>query len=148
MLIFSAPPIWSFPRIPCCSGSTNTSTYSPKPAQKSCFRNRYLCRQAMALEVDLSAGSHSLECQREPPQGLDGKPRGRLGRRPLPRRSRRFAGRLGTALKSLTKRLVGLRTTVAREWITESARRPDEFKVLSEETMGLLSLARRADLLN
>jgi len=37
---------------------------------------------------------------------------------------------------------------VAREWITESARRPDEFKVLSEETMGLLSLARRADLLN
>jgi tetratricopeptide (TPR) repeat protein len=45
------------------------------------------------------------------------------------------------------QRLVGLRTTVAREWIAESARRPDAFASLSEETMGLLSLSRRADVL-
>jgi hypothetical protein len=42
---------------------------------------------------------------------------------------------------------VGLRTMVAREWIAESASRPEEFAALSEETMGLLSLTRRADLL-
>ncbi len=51
-------------------------------------------------------------------------------------------------LEESDQRLVGLRTTVAREWITESAQRPAEFQVLSEETMGLLSLSRRADLLN
>jgi len=57
----------------------------------------------------------------------------------------------GTAwdrLEESDQRLVGLRTTVAREWVTESARRPAEFQVLSEETMGLLSLSRRADLLS
>ena len=45
-------------------------------------------------------------------------------------------------------RLVSLRISVAREWIFESARRPDLLQALSEETQGLLSLTRRADLLN
>jgi tetratricopeptide (TPR) repeat protein len=51
-------------------------------------------------------------------------------------------------LKESDQRLVSLRITVAREWIFESTRRPDEFRTLGEETMGLLSLSRRADLLN
>jgi len=50
-------------------------------------------------------------------------------------------------LEESDQRLVSLRTMVAREWIAESARRPEEFAALSEETMGLLSLTRRADLL-
>ena len=50
-------------------------------------------------------------------------------------------------LEESDQRLVGLRTMVAREWIAESAGRPEEFAALSEETMGLLSLSRRADLL-
>ena len=45
-------------------------------------------------------------------------------------------------------RLVSLRILVAREWIVESARRPDLLQALSEETQGLLSPSRRADLLN
>lgn len=51
-------------------------------------------------------------------------------------------------LEESDERLVSLRATVAREWIMESARRPTEFQILNEETMGLLSLTRRADLLN
>jgi predicted Zn-dependent protease len=46
------------------------------------------------------------------------------------------------------QRLVSLRISVAREWIFESARRPAVFQALSEDSMGLLSLSRRADLLN
>lgn len=45
------------------------------------------------------------------------------------------------------QRLVGLRIECAREWIFESARRPAEFHMLSETTMGLLSLTRRSELL-
>ena len=45
-------------------------------------------------------------------------------------------------------RLVSLRISVAREWIFESARRPELLQALGEETQGLLSLTRRADLLN
>jgi hypothetical protein len=41
-----------------------------------------------------------------------------------------------------------LRCTLAREWIEESASHPDAFQALSDETMGLLSLTRRADLLS
>jgi hypothetical protein len=50
-------------------------------------------------------------------------------------------------LKESDQRLLSLRTEAAREWIFESARRPEEFRALSEETMGLLSLARRSELL-
>ena len=46
------------------------------------------------------------------------------------------------------QRLAALRVIVAREWIYESARKPELLRALSEETMGLLSLSRRADLLN
>jgi hypothetical protein len=51
-------------------------------------------------------------------------------------------------LEESDQRLVGLRCTLAREWIEESASHPDAFQALSDETMGLLSLARRADLLS
>lgn len=57
----------------------------------------------------------------------------------------------GTAWDQLEEsdlRLVGLRTTVAREWIAESASRPVEFQALGEDTVGLLSLTRRSDLLS
>jgi tetratricopeptide (TPR) repeat protein len=56
-------------------------------------------------------------------------------------------GTVWDRLKESDQRLVGLRTMVGREWIEESAGRPEEFEALSEETMGLLSLSRRADLL-
>lgn len=46
------------------------------------------------------------------------------------------------------QRLASLCIIVAREWIYESARNPDLFRALGEETLGLLSLSRRADLLN
>ena len=46
------------------------------------------------------------------------------------------------------QRLLALRIIMAREWIFESARRPEAFRALSDETVGLLSLSRRADLLN
>jgi Tfp pilus assembly protein PilF len=46
------------------------------------------------------------------------------------------------------QRLAALRIIVAREWVYESARKPDLLRALGEETMGLLSLSRRADLLN
>ncbi len=45
-------------------------------------------------------------------------------------------------------RLLSLRIQVAREWVVQSAMRPDLFADLSESTLGLLSLARRADLLS
>ena len=51
-------------------------------------------------------------------------------------------------LEESDQRLVSLRIAIAREWIVESIRRPEVFQSLSEETMGLLSLSRRADLLN
>lgn len=51
-------------------------------------------------------------------------------------------------LEESDQRLVGLRCTLAREWIEESASRPEAFQALSEETMGLLSLTRRAALLS
>lgn len=46
------------------------------------------------------------------------------------------------------QRLASLRITVAREWICMSAKDAEALRILSEETMGLLSLSRRADLLN
>lgn len=46
------------------------------------------------------------------------------------------------------QRLAALRIIVAREWIYESARKPEVFRALSESTMGLLSLSRRAELLS
>jgi tetratricopeptide (TPR) repeat protein len=51
-------------------------------------------------------------------------------------------------LEESDQRLVSLRCTLAREWIEESASHPEAFEALSEETMGLLSLSRRADLLS
>jgi len=51
-------------------------------------------------------------------------------------------------LEESDQRLVSLRIAIAKEWIFESARRPEAIHALSEETMGLLSLSRRADLLN
>jgi len=46
------------------------------------------------------------------------------------------------------QRLASLRITVAREWIYKSATQEEALRALSEDTMGLLSLSRRADLLN
>lgn len=46
------------------------------------------------------------------------------------------------------QRLTALRIVVAREWIYEAARKPEILRALGEETVGLLSLSRRADLLN
>jgi hypothetical protein len=46
------------------------------------------------------------------------------------------------------QRLAALRVIVAREWIYESSRKAVAFRALSDETMGLLSLSRRAQLLN
>jgi hypothetical protein len=43
-------------------------------------------------------------------------------------------------------RLVGLKIAVAREWIVRSANQPDVQSALAEETLGLLSLTRRAEL--
>jgi len=50
-------------------------------------------------------------------------------------------------LEESDQRLVSLRVSVSREWIFQATSHPDEFQALSEETMGLLSLSRRADLL-
>ena len=57
-------------------------------------------------------------------------------------------GAIWERLDESDQRLVALRIAAAREWIVESARRPAEFRALSEETMGLLSLSRRAELLS
>ncbi len=51
-------------------------------------------------------------------------------------------------LNESDQRLVALRIIVAREWIYESARNPEVLRALREETVGLLSLSRRAELLN
>ena len=51
-------------------------------------------------------------------------------------------------LKESDQRLIALRILVAREWVVQSARNPDVLLALREETVGLLSLSRRADLLN
>ena len=57
-------------------------------------------------------------------------------------------GAIWERLDESDQRLVALRIEAAREWIVEAARRPAEFRALSEETMGLLSLSRRAELLS
>lgn len=46
------------------------------------------------------------------------------------------------------QRLAALRVIVAREWVYESARKPEVLRALGDETMGLLSLSRRAQLLD
>ncbi len=51
-------------------------------------------------------------------------------------------------LKESDQRFASLRIECAREWIFESARRPAEFQALSEDSVGLLSLTRRAELLS
>lgn len=51
-------------------------------------------------------------------------------------------------LQESDQRLASLRITVAREWIYMSAGQEEAFRALSEDTMGVLSLSRRADLLN
>lgn len=51
-------------------------------------------------------------------------------------------------LEESDQRLASLRITVAREWIYVSASQAEAFRGLSEATMGVLSLSRRADLLN
>ncbi len=50
-------------------------------------------------------------------------------------------------LEESDQRLVTLRIEAAREWVIESARNPEVKRALSEETLGLLSLSRRAELL-
>jgi hypothetical protein len=57
-------------------------------------------------------------------------------------------GAIWTRLDESDQRLLVLRIEAAREWIVESARHPAEFRALSEETMGLLSLSRRSELLS
>jgi Tfp pilus assembly protein PilF len=52
------------------------------------------------------------------------------------------------SLDESDQRLAALRIIVAREWICEAARNPELLAALREETLGLLALARRADLLN
>lgn len=51
-------------------------------------------------------------------------------------------------LQESDQRVTSLRIAVAREWIFEAARHADVFQALGEESMGLISLSRRADLLN
>ena len=51
-------------------------------------------------------------------------------------------------LDETDQRLLSLRIAIGREWIFESARVPEAFRALRDETIGLLSLSRRADLLN
>ena len=51
-------------------------------------------------------------------------------------------------LQESDQRLASLRITVAREWIYMSANQEEAFRALSEDAMGVLSLSRRADLLN
>jgi len=48
----------------------------------------------------------------------------------------------GTVSRNPTCGFVSLRISVAREWIFESARRPELLQALGEETQGLLSLTR------
>ncbi|HEV2195986.1 MAG TPA: hypothetical protein VGR55_10420 [Candidatus Acidoferrum sp.] len=51
-------------------------------------------------------------------------------------------------LEESDQRLASLRITTAREWIYVSAGQEEALRGLSEDTMGVLSLSRRADLLN
>lgn len=51
-------------------------------------------------------------------------------------------------LEESDQRLASLRITTAREWIYVSASQGEALRALSEDTMGVLSLSRRADLLN
>jgi hypothetical protein len=46
------------------------------------------------------------------------------------------------------QRLASLRILAAREWIVAAAESPEKAEALRDDTAGLLSLARRADLLN
>ena len=57
-------------------------------------------------------------------------------------------GAIWNRLDESDQRLLVLRIEAAREWIVESGRRPTEFRALGEETMGLLSLSRRSELLS
>ena len=64
--------------------------------------------------------------------------------------SAQMAGMRGTnwgGLRDDDLRLVGLKMTVAREWIVRAASQPELESALAESTLGLLSLTRRADLL-
>lgn len=45
-------------------------------------------------------------------------------------------------------RLMDLKVTVAREWVVRASRQPELAAALSESALGLLSLTRRADLMN
>jgi hypothetical protein len=51
------------------------------------------------------------------------------------------------SLRDADLRLVGLKVTVAREWILRAGSQPELETTLAEATLGLLSLTRRADLL-
>jgi len=53
-----------------------------------------------------------------------------------------------SGLEESDLRLVSLRISVAREWILRIGAPPGAASALGEETQGLLSLTRRADLLN
>lgn len=79
--------------------------------------------------------------------GRNWKTAGPAGNEAITAQIAAIRGTVWDHLEESDQRLVGLRTIVAREWVMESARRPEEFAALSEETMGLLSLTRRADLL-
>jgi tetratricopeptide (TPR) repeat protein len=79
--------------------------------------------------------------------GRNWKTTGPAGNEAIAAQIAAIRGTVWDRLEESDQRLVGLRTMVAREWIAESAGRPEEFSALSEETMGLLSLTRRADLL-
>jgi Tfp pilus assembly protein PilF len=52
-----------------------------------------------------------------------------------------------TGLRNEDLRLLGLKVTVAREWMVRAAEKPELQAALAEDTLGLLSLNRRADLL-
>ncbi len=51
-------------------------------------------------------------------------------------------------LDETNQHVAALRILVAREWIYESGQNPELLRALSYQTMGLMSLSRRADLLN
>jgi hypothetical protein len=72
---------------------------------------------------------------------------GRAGGEAIAAEIAAIRGAIWARLDESDQRLLVLRIEAAREWIVESARRPAEFRALSEETMGLLSLSRRAELL-
>ena len=76
------------------------------------------------------------------------KTRGPAGRESIAAEIAAIRSTAWDRLDESDQRLASLRITVAREWIYVSSSHTEAFRALSEDTMGVLSLSRRADLLN